>query len=55
METFACPVGAKFQVTLPKRVRAALGIEKPGELVGFRVERGRVVMARAKIRLLSGA
>lgn len=54
METFCSPVGAKFQITLPKRVREALGIAKPGDLVGFRLDGARVTMARAKIRLLTG-
>ncbi|MDE2292578.1 MAG: AbrB/MazE/SpoVT family DNA-binding domain-containing protein [Elusimicrobia bacterium] len=50
METLSSPVGAKFQITLPKRIRAALGIRKAGERVGFRLEGSRVVLAKAEVR-----
>lgn len=54
METYSSAVGAKFQITLPKKVRQALGIKDPGTLVGFRIEGTRVTIARAKIRLMLG-
>ena len=36
MTTFAtAPLGAKGQITLPKKVRQLLHLQAPGELVGF--------------------
>lgn len=49
MQTWSSPIGAKFQITLPKKVRQALGIRSPGELVGFLVDGTRVVLTKAAI------
>ncbi|MBI4668035.1 MAG: AbrB/MazE/SpoVT family DNA-binding domain-containing protein [Elusimicrobia bacterium] len=49
MHAYGCSVGAKFQITLPKAVRAALHIEKKGEMVGFMVQGERVILAKARI------
>ena len=49
MQTFSSPVGAKFQITLPKKVREALGIRQAGDLVGFLVDGSKVALAKAEI------
>ena len=44
MDWLTATLGAKGQVTLPKKVRQALGAVHPGDLVGFLVdEKGGVV------------
>jgi AbrB family looped-hinge helix DNA binding protein len=55
METWSSHVGAKYQVTLPKHVRAALGISRPGELVGFMVDGSKITLTRAEITPRSDA
>lgn len=49
MQTWSSPIGVKFQITLPKKVREALGIRSPGELVGFVVDGTKVVLTKAAI------
>ncbi|MFA5139295.1 MAG: AbrB/MazE/SpoVT family DNA-binding domain-containing protein [Elusimicrobiota bacterium] len=49
MQTWSSHVGVKFQVTLPKHVRKALGITQPGELVGFLVDGSRITLTKAEI------
>ena len=49
METWSSHVGAKFQITLPKHVRKALGITHPGELVGFLVDGSEITLTKAEI------
>jgi len=49
MQTWSSPVGAKFQITLPKQVRETLGISRPGELVGFLVDGSRITLTKAEI------
>jgi len=49
MQTWSSHVGAKFQITLPKHVREAMGITHPGELVGFLVDGSKITLTRAEI------
>jgi len=49
METWSSPVGAKFQITLPKPVRKSLGIERPGERVGFLAEGSKITLTKVEI------
>lgn len=49
MQTWSSPVGAKFQITLPKKVREALGVSRPGELVGFLVDGSKITLTKAEI------
>lgn len=42
-------MGAKFQITLPKGVREALGISHPGDLVGFLVDGSKITLTKAEI------
>lgn len=49
MENCSSTVGAKFQITLPKKVRQRLGISKPGGLVGFMMDGSRIVLTKAEI------
>lgn len=49
MQTWSSSVGAKFQITLPKKVRDALGVSRPGELVGFLVDGSRITLTKAEI------
>jgi|GEM_PF-2163294 len=50
MQTYGCPIGAKFQVTIPKEVRMVLGIKSKGDLVGFMVEGNHVNLTKARIQ-----
>ena len=49
MQTWSSPVGAKFQITLPKKVREALGIRQAGDLIGFWLDGSKVVLAKAEV------
>lgn len=49
MQTWSSPVGAKFQITIPKPVREALGVGRPGELIGFSVDGSRITLSKAEI------
>ena len=49
MQTWSSPVGVKFQITIPKPVREALGVGRPGELVGFSVDGSQITLSKAKI------
>lgn len=49
MQTWSSHVGAKFQITLPKKVREALGVSRPGELVGFLVDGSKITLTKAEI------
>ena len=49
MQTWSSPVGAKYQITLPKAVRKAMGISRPGELVGFLVDGSKITLAKAEV------
>ena len=49
MQTWSSHVGAKFQITLPKKIREALGVSRPGELVGFFVDGSKITLTKAEI------
>lgn len=49
MQTWSSPIGAKFQITLPKKVREILGIRQAGELIGFLLDGSKVVLTKAEI------
>lgn len=49
MEIISSPVGAKAQVTLPKKVREILGINGKGDLVGFSIKGKTVTLTKAKV------
>ena len=49
MQTWSSPVGVKFQITLPKKIREALGIRQAGELIGFLLDGSKVVLTKAEI------
>ena len=49
MHIWSSSVSEKGQVTLPKSVRGILGINKPGQLVGFVVEGDSIKLTRAKV------
>ncbi len=53
MQTWSSHVGAKFQITLPKKVREALGVSRPGELVGFLVDGSNITLTKAEIAPLA--
>ncbi|MBI4248026.1 MAG: AbrB/MazE/SpoVT family DNA-binding domain-containing protein [Elusimicrobia bacterium] len=49
MQTWSSHVGAKFQVTLPKKVRDILGIRNKGEIIGFVADGSKVFLTKAEI------
>lgn len=49
MQTWSSRVGAKFQVTLPKKVRELLGIRNKGEIIGFVADGSKVFLTKAEI------
>ncbi|MBI4064460.1 MAG: AbrB/MazE/SpoVT family DNA-binding domain-containing protein [Elusimicrobia bacterium] len=49
MSLYACPVGAKFQITLPKSIRLALGIKGKGDMVALNMEGAKITLAKARI------
>ena len=49
MQSWSSPVGAKFQITLPKKVREVLGIHQQGQLVGFLIDGSKVILTKAEI------
>ena len=49
MQFYGCSIGAKFQMTIPKEVRAALGIRHKGEMVGFAVDGAKVSLTKARM------
>ena len=49
MYTWSSPIGAKFQITIPKGVREALGIHHSGETIGFLHDGSKVVLTKAEI------
>lgn len=49
MQTLSSPIGVKFQITLPKKVREALGIRRAGELLGFLVDGSKVTLTKAEV------
>ncbi len=52
MTWITAPLGPKGQITLPKEIRKALGLQEKGDLVGFLLEEnsGAVRMTRMEIR-----
>jgi antitoxin PrlF len=47
MSVLFSKVTAKAQTTVPKEVREALGV-KPGDMLVYRIAKGRVTLARAE-------
>jgi len=47
MKAFFSKVTAKAQTTVPKEAREALGV-KPGDMLVYRIAKGRVTLARAE-------
>jgi AbrB family looped-hinge helix DNA binding protein len=47
MSVLFSKVTAKAQTTVPKEVRAALGV-KPGDMLVYRINKGKVTLARAE-------